>query len=100
MAAAEVNAADPERDSGADASRPQRLVASGGGLSGLEFEPDAVIEGVTLRLTRGDEDVLAGFGSLGILNGCIDLLEEAQIVEPPLRFEHLLLAERCARLHL
>src|SRR5208337_4107133 len=99
MAPAHVDTADAQRHAGTDAGLAQRSVGSGRGLPGLELETDAVIEGISLRLARCDQHVLARFGTLRVLDGRVHLLEEAKVVESPLALQHVLLAQGGARLH-
>ena len=89
----------PRRHHGADAGLPERLVGSEGGLSGLELETAAVIEGVAIGLARRDQHVLPRLGAVRVLDGRVHLLEQAEVVEAALALQHLLLAQRRARLH-
>ena len=99
MTTADVDAVDPEGHHRTDAGLSQRLIGSDRGLSGLELETDSVIEGVTIGLARGDQHVLARFGTLRILNGSVHLFEEADVVEAALALQHVLLAQGRAGLH-
>ena len=68
---------------------PERLVGSDRGLPGLELETDAVIEGVAIRFARRDQNILARLGAIGVLDGGVDLLEKAEVVEAALALEHV-----------
>src|SRR5208337_4143132 len=99
MTTAHVDAADAERHHGADAGFSEGLVGAVGGLSSLEFETGAVIEGVAIGFVHRDHHVLARLGAVGVLDGRVHLLEKAEVVEAALTLQHVLLAQGSAWLH-
>src|ERR1700722_15307767 len=99
MSSPHVDAANAERHHWTNASRAERLVDSIRGLPGLELEADAIIEDVAIRLVHGHKDVLARFGSIRILDGRINLLEQSEVVKTALALQQFLLTERSFRLH-
>src|SRR5277367_676547 len=99
MAATDIDAAHAERHARTYPGVPEWLVDSVGGLSGLEFETDAVIESVAVGLARGHQYVLMRLGAVRILNGRVHLFEKAQVVETALAFENFMLAQRRAGLN-
>ena len=62
----------------------------------MEFQADAVGEGVALGLLHLHQNVFLRVGALGILHGSVDLAEDAEVIELALRIEEILLAERLA----
>ena len=70
--------------------------AGSGGQAGFEFQAEAVGEGVALGFLHLDENIFLRVGALGILDGGIDLAEDAEIVELALSIEKILLAEGLA----
>ena len=76
------------------------LVAADGGLTGLEFQTYAVIEGVTLGLLYFDQYILFPLTSFRILHRSIDLAENTEVIEALLGLQHVDLAQWVARFHL
>ena len=64
-----------------------------GRLSGLELQSKPVGEGIAFRLLNLHQDILLWIGSFGVLHRGIDLAEDAEIVEPGLCTQEILLAE-------
>ena len=95
IAAGDIEAGDIEFDAGTDAGGSGGSVGAGG-QAGFEFQAEAVGEGVALGFLHLDENIFLRIGALGILDGGIDLAEDAEIVELALRVEEVLLAERLA----
>src|ERR1043166_2454611 len=100
VAAHKVNARSIERDPGTKSSPALRLELTPGYISGLQFQAEAVGEGITLCFFHLEQHVLFRRVALGILNCRVHFCEEAHVVEPPLAFKYLRLAERVARAQL
>ena len=70
------------------------------GLSRLEFQSHAVIEGVALGLLHVHQHILFPLRAVRILHRRIHLAEDAQIIEALLGVQHVDLTQRIARLDL
>src|SRR2546430_14987816 len=73
------------------------LSLSPGWLTGLELEPQAVGERVAVGFPHVDQNIFLGIRALRVLHGGIHLTEDSQVIEPGLRNQHILLAERLVR---
>ena len=69
-------------------------------LACLELQSNSVSKRIALGLLHLHQNILLRIGSLRILHGRIHLAEDPQIVEPGLRVEQILLAQRFALVHL
>ena len=65
----------------------------------LDFETAAVAQGVTLGLFDKGHNVLLGVGARGVLRFNRHAIEDAQVVEFPLRFHDFPLAQGLSRAH-
>jgi hypothetical protein len=99
IATANVEAGDIEFDARTDPGSTAGRVVSGG-QTGFEFQADAVGEGVTLGFLHLNENIFLGVGALGILDGSVDLAEDAEVIELALGIEEVALAERLSGSHL
>ncbi len=88
-----------ETDSRTHSSRAGRSCRSRW-LTSLEFKSDSVSERVALRLFHLHQDILLRIRSLRILHRRVDLAENSQIVEPRLRIQQSLLAQRLSLMNL
>ncbi len=93
--AAHVEAGDIESHAGTDAGGSGRGAGSGG-QAGFKFQSEAVGKGVALGFLRLHENVLLRVGAIGILDGSVDLVEDAEVVELTLSLKEVLLAEGLA----
>ncbi len=99
VAAAYVQPGHVKLNSWAHACRALRC-GGAGRLASLKFQSQPVSEGVALGLLHLHQNIFLRIGSLRILHRRIHLAEDAEIVEPGLGVEQILLAERVSVMHL
>ena len=99
VAAANIQSGHVKLNSGTHSGRALRS-SRPGRLPSLEFQSSAVGEGVALGLLHLHQNIFQRIGSLRILHRRVDLAEDAEIVEPSLSAEKILLAERVSLMHL
>src|SRR5271167_1178900 len=92
VATEHVQTSDFQHSVWAHSGTPLRI-AGGGNIAGGEFNTTTVTKGPALRLLQIEQYVLRRFLSVRVLDGHVHLVEEAQIVQAPLRGHHSILAQ-------
>ena len=90
---AEIQASDLEGNPWADTGHALRNCLASGRLPGLHFQSHPVFKCVTPGFADVDQYILGGIFSVRVLDGGIDLAEDAEIVQRRLRVEHVFLAQ-------
>ena len=89
---ADVQAGEVERQSRALLVLPLRLIAA----QFLDFEAAAITQNPTAGFFQAHEQGFVRVGSRFLLRRDLDLVEDSQVVEAPLGFEHRALTDRFA----